>query len=182
MPLRVTYGDTDVRVAIAFKQKTDVMMTRLTEKMTYLMTRLQEKARGNINSRSGKLAEGIENPRAHTQGNQVIGELDWGRGDSAPYAKTVEDGFNKMIAINPKAAIGAYRGGFAFGAYRPAHGATKAKSALMFYSSRLGKKVFADFVFRPPIVGQHFMARAVTEMKAEYVAELKATINGLREP
>lgn len=177
MALKLSFNQTDIRVALSLKAKNNTLMDRLVPKMTYLMSRLQQKAQANINSKSGDLAAGIQNPRAKEEGNKVIGELDWGLGASEPYARVQEyGGIKEMYAINPKAGVGAYRGGFAFGKYREAHPARAAKQNLAWVGPD-GKWVYRKFVFHPKVQGQHFMANAVEQMRQEFITELKATVN-----
>ncbi len=76
MSMEFSFNGTDVQVVQNLQNKIDVIGPALAEKMTYLMTKLQAKARAN--TAILRVRESIRNPRAELEGTSVIGHLTWG--------------------------------------------------------------------------------------------------------
>ncbi len=171
----MSFGDSGARLVASLNIKNQKIIDACVIRMTSLMEKLQEKARANAPKLTGALEESISNPRAEAQGKKIIGTVDWGGGASAPYAQAQEIGGKGVYAINPKEAVGAYRGGKPFGKEVAAHPAIPAKKALHFIG-RDGKDVFAAYVFHPPQTAKWFMRDALYEMKEEIIEGLQRTI------
>jgi hypothetical protein len=177
--LEFTFNGTDVKVTRVLDEKAALLMDKLVERLTLSMTKIQAKARAKApHGETGALEESISNPRAHAEGKTIVGELDWGGGDASPYARAMEEGGLKEYAVNPKEGVGAYRGGFAFGKYRPAHPAVKAKEVLRWYSAD-GGKVFAAYAFRKPLRARHFMRDSLDESREEINRGIRETLSGV---
>lgn len=181
MPITFTFSGTDLKVVADLNTKLDRLAPALVEKMTLLMTKLQQKARDN--TRIGSVKESIRDPRAEIDGTKVIGYLTWGGepttvsykgGKSFDIALIFEQG-TKQHAINPLGAKGQ------LGGRRLHHVAGSKKrigaDVLHFYVG--GKDVFARYAFPKGIVAEHYMEKAVSSMKVQFAEGLLQTIKGV---
>ena len=137
------------------------------------MTELQKKAQAN--APEGRVRESIRNPRASVEDGNIVGHLDWGGITAAPsvgktwdIAKIIEEGAKPHV-IYPLGKEGTRL-------HQKGVKRRYGSNVLAFYSNRLGKQVFATYVFHPGITGRHFMASALEEMKNVIRLGLKATL------
>lgn len=183
--LYLNLEDSAVNVIGNFQLIKGKVATALLLKMTELMRRLQAKIvneKLGPHKKSGELANSVRNPRAELIDGKIVGLLDWGGGKAAPYARLQEyGGIKPGYAINPKAGVGAYRGGTMHGRYIPAHGAVIGKKALgPFFSAKAGKEVFASYVFRKTATkGLHFMSDSLKEMTETFEREIYDTLQDI---
>ena len=179
--LKFDYNGSDIQIIADLNVTSNRLIEALLEKMTLMMRRLQEKARGKLAGgryATGQLADSIENPRAELEGKKIIGKLDWGKG--VPYARAVEFGVPGTYVIYPLTK-GGTKGAFnEKGRWRRGHlkGAIvrTGQDALYFYSERLGKSVFADYVFHPAIKAKHFMGESIIELEDTIRDEMRKTV------
>ena len=184
--IRLTENSAEYINKFSAKITSNAITEALTEKMTYLMTRLQEKIRaGKLSEHNitGEVSDSIRNPRAEQEGSNIVGKLDWG-GVYAYYmgntpltggvklydiAQILESG-SKEHPINPLTEEGTrpHEKGL-----RRRYGA----NILHFFSARLGKEVFADYVFHPGTKGIHFMEEGLEQMKGEVAPAFEETIS-----
>ena len=194
MRLRIDYD-----VAKTKFDRSTALLEALEVKMTSLMTKLQEKARSNLEAKksskggeaSGQLSDSISNPRADIEGSSVVGRLDWGEGAVDPitgyaYAKIQEyGGIKGQYPINPlgKAKVG----GRALGGTRPhGTGTPRRYGADLLYFIATGGEFEGSLIspkqaFRQAIEGKHFMRDSLDEMRESIITELRATILGTFE-
>ena len=187
MPIKIRLQD-DAQLISTFEQlgRGGMLADMLTEKMTYLMTILQQKIRsGKLSSHNitGEVSDSIRNPRAEQEGENIVGKLDWGgvyayymgntplTGGVRQYdiAQILESG-SKEHAISPLGEKGSEP--FHQTGLRKRYGA----NVLHFFSARLGKEVFADYVFHPGTKGIHFMEEGLQQMKGEAGTEIRKTV------
>lgn len=176
MPLTFTFSGSDIKVVADLNTKLDRLAPALVEKMTLLMTRLQQKARAN--TPIAMVKESIRDPRAEIQGSAVIGFLTWGGtpttvsykgGKEFDIAQIFERG-SRTHAINPLTTAGTR-------SHIKGEKRRFGANILHFYSG--GKEVFARYAFPKGIPAQHFMENAVNSMKTEFAEGLLQTIRGV---
>lgn len=181
--LKISTGDTETRIIAALEVKNERLMNALITKMTGIMGKVQEKARANAAGpySKGALEDSITNPEAHAEGTSVVGTLQWGGGDAAPYARVQEEGGIKdLYAINPLGKPNLV--GKALGGTRSRIKGTSRRfgsDVLRFIGSRDGKVVFAPQVFHPRVEGKHFMANALESSRNEIIEGLKEVCLGI---
>ena len=172
MALSLTLNQTDARIAAALNVKSEVLVSALTNKMAFLMTKLQQrivnqKLSGEVlNRRSGTLAASITNPEAHAEGGSIVGTLEWA-GGPAWYGRVHEYGGTGAYVINPIYTRSQAR--------RISKGTLKPFKALRFIASS-GEVVYAAYVFHPALPRRSFMQATIEEMRGEFIAGLKQTI------
>lgn len=178
MGFRITLEGTDTKVIFDIRRRIEVLNTVLMEKMTYLMTKLQNKAREKV---SGRIKNSIRNPRASVEGTAIIGTLDWGGeettvsnkgGKAYDIARILEEGA-KAHVIHPLTLKGSR-------AHEKGAKRRFGKDTLHFYSAKLGKEVFADYVFHPGVPAAHFMRDTLAEMKGDIIEGLAQAIGAVK--
>lgn len=158
-----SFDGTDIKVINHLQFASQLLQHKLVARMTALMTRIQFRLRAKYNAgkySTGELAESVTNPRAEVVGGGVVGRLDI----TSPVATYLEDG-TQAHTIYPKATI--IKGTMATRGKAAVRRQVESKAALHFYSDRLGKNVFADYVFKDPISGRHYVKNTLTEMQDE---------------
>lgn len=182
MALKFTFSGTDVEVVAGLNSIVDKIGPALVEKMTLLMTKLQQKARAR--TRVARVKASIRDPRAELQGTNVVGHLNWGGesttvsykgGKAFDLALIFEEG-TKQHAINPlglKGELGGKRQHIAGGAKR-----IGAPILVWPVPYTKGDKavIFAKYAFPKGIIAEHYMSKAVAEMKDEFVRGIEDTI------
>ena len=175
MPLSFTFDGTDVNLAADLRTKLDVLGPALVQKMTYLMAKLQQKARANASV--SRVKESIRNPRAEVEGSKIIGRLTWGGEPTTvsykggkPYdlAQIFEYG-TRVHAVNPLTTSGTRV--HEFGARRRV-----GKNVLKMMIG--GKETFARFAFPRGVKAEQYMERAIESMRMEFAQGLLDTIRG----
>lgn len=178
----VTFNDTDRILVSEFESRSQKILSRIAERMTLSMERLQESAREKLaasksnkypenpdNPSTGELSESISNPRVEVSGTEITGKLDWG-GD-LPYARIQEEG-GELPVINPLGArkeVGRALGG----TRKHIKGATRVfGSDVLKFMGAEGKFAYRPATFPGPIPAKHFMQNAV----AESITEIKTGI------
>lgn len=175
MALKLSLNNTDVQVVAALEVKNQRLITALVDRMTFLMTKLQqkivtEKLSGQVlNRRSGTLAGSITNPEAHVDGTTITGSLQWG-GGPAWYGRVHEFGGTRGYAINPI---------YSRAQQRKIGKGTLAPFKVLRFISKSGQVVFAPYVFHPALPKRSFMESSLEEMKGEIISGLKSAIVGV---
>lgn len=178
MPLKFSLEGTEARLIASFESLSSRFLEALAKKMTIVMEKLQEKAQARAPRISGKLQASIRNPRSEIAGTTILGTLEWGgsettTADGSDYSQIVERGAKPHV-INPLTTKGTRS--HEKGAKR-----RFGKDHLAFYSERLGKAVFADYVFHPGVTGSHFMADSIQEMKEVMIQEFTETFQEVKQ-
>ena len=183
MAIKIQFNGSDKEVISEFETRTQKILSKIADRLTLSMERLQEKARAKAASKdskypenpdnpsTGNLADSIDNPRAEVIGRTVLGKLDWG-GD-LPYANMQEHG-GEIPVIN---ALGARKTtGRALGGTRKhVKGATRVfGSDVLQFMGKEGKFAYRQATFPGPIPGKHFMENSLQES----IDEIKS---GVRE-
>lgn len=187
----VKFNSNDARVRQALEEKNAVLLNAVTQKMTFLMTKLQQKVVGETlprvaARRSGNLAASIQNPRAELSGTTIVGMLDYA-GGTAWYGLVFEKG-RRGYAVNPlkqatgNTGPGQKRGG----TYKKGRGRVYGANVLSWkadgsssYPPSTGGYYYYPYAFIPPRAATPFMAPALQEMKDEIVNGLRETITGV---
>lgn len=180
----VKFNSNDQRVRAALEAKNERLLNAVVDKMTFMMTKLQQKVVGETlprvaTRRSGKLADSITNPRAELSGTTVIGMLDYA-GGAAWYGNVFEKG-RKGYPVNP---LGQATGNTGPGQARGGTPGRKKGEKRRFGANVLswqegGTWYYYPFVFIDPRAPTPFMAPALQEMKDEIVKGLKDSIVGV---
>jgi hypothetical protein len=179
MPIvNFSFNGTEVKVVAALQARQGRMVALLTEKMTYLMVKLQEKIQSKT---KGIVSESIRNPRAVNQSGVITGYLDWG---GEPTTVTYKTGKPYDIAqiLNEGAKAHAINPLTVEGTRLHEKGAVRrfGSNVLHFESARLGKEVFAAYVFHPGVAGQHFIESSIEEMRVTFAQEIAATLQQVK--
>jgi len=173
--LDLSFDGSDVRVVSHLQATSRLLQETLVAKMTALMTRVQYRLRQKYSSgkyATGELANSVSNPRAEIGQGQVIGRLDV----SSPHAQFVEEG-TKAHVIYPKEVI--IKGTMASLGKAAVRRQVIGKAALHFYSDRLGKAVFADYVFKDPISGKYHVRNTLNDMQEEFRKGIQEALEGV---
>lgn len=158
------------------QSKQSQLVDALTVKMTYLMTRLQQKARAGT---VGRIAESIRNPRVEVSGTVLTGKLDWG---GAPTTVSYEGG--KPFDIARIYAEGTTKDSWPINPLTTEGTREHVKGA----KRRFGANVLGNkedefgpvaYVFHPKIIGRNFIKDALDEMKSEIPNEIRKTVQGV---
>jgi hypothetical protein len=156
----------------------------LVEKMTFMMTQLQQKAKTKAPSVNGTLADSIRDPRAEIDGDEVIGYLTWGGapttvsykgGKAYDYARILNEGSKAIIAVNPLEETGSRTD-----ASKTLSGKSErrfGKGVLAFMMG--GKQVFAEYAFPKGTRPNRFVEDALMEMKGELIQGIQETISSV---
>lgn len=174
MPLSFTFNGSDLEVIESFQFKSNKIIEALVERMELQMVKLQQLMRSKT---KGRVAESVRNPEAHAEGGKIVGSLKVGGdqttvsykgGRAFDVAKIIDQGAKSHV-INPLGIKGTR-----------AHekGATRrfGRDVLHFYSPRLGREIFADYVFHPGVEGSHFVETAIEEMRDDFREALINTL------
>jgi hypothetical protein len=184
-----SFDGSDTRAVAALRVTNERLTVMLLEKMTFLMTRLQEKIRGKIHSVSGKLSSSIDNPRAEVEGTNIVGKLDVGKTaiseDGFNYTMAVEKGIEKEYEIHPLAVEGTRMYLNPKGLWRRGHhkGAIRrfGQGNLQLFSQKLGKEVFASYVTHGPVEGKYFIKSSLEEMQEEFRQGIIETLESVNQ-
>jgi hypothetical protein len=198
MPLTFRITDNTAEYIAAYDLKSEKLLARLSERMTALMTKLQERARKNLSdtrstkawvgaegspAATGNLSDSIKNPKATVEGTTVVGSVDWGEG--VPYAKIQEyGGIKGSYPIEPIGVRGVrpHRKGtpryFSKGVKYLLSGGEESAGLLRFVGAQDGKLLYSKEVFRKALPPRNFMGDALEGMKEEIREGLKGAIIG----
>lgn len=182
MGLKLSLGNSAAEVVVGFESVSGRLQAALVEKMTALMTRLQQKAQAAAPVRSGTLRDSIRNPQASAVGNKIIGTLEWG----GPSTTSSYKG-GKLFDYSQIVELGAVA--------HPINPLTTRGTRLHQKNSprRFGSDILSNFydiykeskfisatgVHHPGVTGTHFMGNALESMRSEIVSGLSQTINGV---
>lgn len=175
--LKFSFNGSDVRVVAALQVKNERLVEALVQKMTFLMTRLQQKVQGETlprvtTRRSGKLSDSITNPRAEAVGETIVGKLSWA-GGSAWYGRVFERG-RRAYAINPLGTKGSIKNIRPHGKGTPRR---FGQNVLSWVEN--GQRYYYPAVFIPAMTPHPFMAPALEEMRGEIVSGLRSAVLGV---
>lgn len=186
MGIKFSFNGTDVKAKAELNDIVNRIGPALVQKMTLLMTRLQQKARAGTEIHVVK--ESIRNPRAEIQGTTIIGHLDWGGelttvqykgGRKYDLALIFEYG-SKQHPINPLGQAGQLGGR----RQRQKGGLPKRLGAnvlvwpVPYTKGDYSGHVFTRYAFPKGIVAEQYMRLAVDSMRQEFVEGLMDTIRG----
>lgn len=191
--IEFTTNETDINVALGFETRTTRLTAVLSEKMTVLMTALQEKAQARVTST--RVRESIKDPRAEVVGSVVTGKLNWGgvpvqymEGREYDLAKILEYGA-KAHPVNPltnpvtgKPTPREHKAGGL-----KARAGTKAKVLHFFGGTGSGEKgegpagTFRPYTFRQAMLGQFFMAKSIAEMEESFLTGMRDALVSFKE-
>jgi len=179
----ISFDGSDVRVVNLLQLKQKMVVDSVAAKLSSVMTRLQNLIKAKVSGgkvSTGKLADSVTDPVVSTDGANIEASISYGKGVS--YAQAVEEGIPGGYVIYPLKKEGT-KGFFdSAGRWKTSHGKAAivrtGKNALRFYSGKLGKEVFADYVFHDPVTGRHYVRDSVSEMREEII---NAVREGLAE-
>lgn len=151
--LKITLGGSDVNIVERFRYSKERVTTAAIEKMTALLTKLQQKAQARASgpySTTGALESSILPPDVYISGYKIIGNIGWGEG--VPYAQALEFGGKGPYPI------------------------TATKKALLMLIE--GEKVYARQIMHPPAPKKAFMSQSAEEMRAEIAEGIQEAVTG----
>lgn len=159
---------TDVRVAASLHTRSNNIVAALAERMTSLMSQLQERIQDNylsgqvLNVQSGQLREGVKVYPTQVEGEEITGRViseTW-------YGRIQTEGGTRTYAINPIYTRSESR--------RIGRGTLQPYKVLHFEIG--GREIFARYAFRPPLKSRPFMQPALESMKSEIIEGLKDAV------
>ena len=178
-------NNTDVVIAQKFRSRSTALINALADKMLFLMTKLQDKARRyqTMTAKdvpSERVQESIQNPSAEIQGGKIVGHLDWGNvpvqymgGEVFDLAQIFEKGA-KPHAINPLTDPITGKGTRRHD--KPGAKTRFGTGAKVLRWEEGGKAVFRHYTFHPGLPATHFMSNAVADMREEFREQLMSVV------
>jgi len=175
MRIGVTTNDTDIRLATSLRTRSNILIEALVDKLQFLMTELQAKARAGVPSK--RVQDSITNPEGKREGDLVVGTLDWGNvpveymgGNVYDLAQIFEHGTRPHYPINP--LTDRYTGKGTRAHTKGAKERFGTGSPVLRWEEG-GKAIFRPYAFHPGLPATNFMANAIEDMKDKIKEELR---------
>jgi hypothetical protein len=170
--IKFSFEGTDRAVINKLQERSSRLIEALTDKMTVLMLRLQQKIQlklsgGVLQNRDGTLANSIEVQPTSYDGANIIGMVT-GAGGAASYGQVFEYGGTRTYKIEPR-----NKKALAFQALAGVLDVLRGELA--------GKAVVLAHVWHPPAIKRPFMEPSLMESIDDIKLGLQETITGVME-